>query len=92
MIVFIIIKTYKNLISELISIHKTEEDASHNLNKLSDHKFINRIINGTILKVYENNYFMKNNSLYIYQIIKINENGDMKKCEHKKKTFSNNIK
>ena len=72
--VFIIIKTLKSLESELISIHKSKEDASYHLNKLSDPELINRIVNDKILKVYENNYIMTNKSLHLYQIIEVKEN------------------
>ena len=41
--IYIIIKTYKTLQSELISIHGTKEEASHHLNNLIDEKLINRI-------------------------------------------------
>lgn len=69
--VYIIIKTDKNLQSELQSVHNTKEEASYQLTRLCDNTHINRIINGSVLKVYENNYVMRNNSLFLYQIIEI---------------------
>ena len=69
--VFIIIKTNKDLESELQSVHNTKEEASHNLTQLSNPLYINRIVNGSVLKVYQNNYVLRNQSLYLYQIIKI---------------------
>lgn len=76
--VYIIIKTYKNLESKLMSVHETKEDASYHLNKLIEPKLINRIVSDNLLKIYENNYIFRNNSIYLYQIIEVIEGGEDK--------------
>lgn len=74
--VYIIIKTNKNLESELVSVHDTKEQASFKLTQLCNRIYINRIINGSVLKVYENNYLLRNNSLFLYQIINVTETNE----------------
>ena len=70
---YIIIKTSKNMISELISIHKTKEDASYKLMQQIDKKYVNKVMSNNILKVYENNLLMHNGTIHLYQIINIDE-------------------
>ncbi len=90
---YIIIKTNKNLQSELVSVHNNKEEASYNLNNLSDNKFINKIIDNSILKVCENNYIFKNNTLHLYQIIQFdNKNINYNNKFNNKLNNKNNLK
>ena len=74
---YLLLKTNKDCTHEIESISPSKEDASLQLITKIKSGTLNKMINSNVLKVYENNAFFRNKSLFLYQIVEIDVDSDM---------------